>query len=190
MEEKKIELKNPIVWIDLEMTGLTLETNQIIEIAVIVTDASDLDTHYEGPNLIVSCPKETLDNMDEWCTQHHGESGLTQAVLDSKISLEEAEEQVLDFLKNKCNIQPRTAPLAGNSIATDKMFLYKDMRKLYEFLHYRIIDVSTLKQLCSWWHPEEYSKVPAKKECHRARDDIIESIEELKYYKQAILKQA
>ena len=186
MDCEKIELKNPLVWIDLEMTGLALESNQIIEIAVLVTDANDLDTRYEGPNLIINCPDSILDSMDEWCTQHHGESGLTQAVKESTVTLEQAEERVLDFLQNTCNIQPRTAPLAGNSIATDKAFLYKDMKQLYDFLHYRIVDVSTVKQLCNWWYPEEYGNAPVKKECHRALDDIIESIEELKFYQKAI----
>jgi len=188
MEDKKIDLKDPMVWIDLEMTGLTPENNQIIEIAVIVTDANDLETRYEGPNLIINCPQEILDGMDDWCTKHHGESGLTQSVIDSKITLADAEKQVIDFLQNTCNIKPRTAPFAGNSISTDRMFLYKEMKDLFNFLHYRIIDVSTMKQLCNWWYPEDFSKVPAKKECHRAKDDIIESIEELKYYQQAIMK--
>ncbi|CAI2377309.1 unnamed protein product [Moneuplotes crassus] len=185
---QKIELKHPLVWIDLEMTGLILETNQIIEIAVIVTDADDLDTRYEGPNIVIGCPQEMLDNMDEWCTKTHGESGLTQRVIESKVTLEEAEEQVLDFLQNTCNIKPRTAPLAGNSISTDKMFLYKDMKKLYDFLHYRILDVSSFKQACAWWYPEDAMNVPPKKETHRALDDIVESIEEMKFYKSSMLK--
>ena len=155
MESKSdINLKNPIVWIDLELTGLTVETNHIIEIAVIVTDANDLDTLYEGPSIIINCSKDILDNMDEWCTKTHRESGLTQAVLDSTVTLEQAENEVLEFLQNKCNIKPFTAPIGGNSIAIDKMFLYKDMRRLYDFLHYRIVDVSWIKQICNWWYPD------------------------------------
>lgn len=187
-QEPEIKLKNPIVWVDLELTGLDLETNHIIEIAVIVTDADDLNTRYEGPNIIINCAKEILDNMDEWCTKTHGDSGLTQAVLNSTVTLEQAEAEVLDFLQNKCNIKPKTAPIAGNSIAVDKMFLYKDMRNLYEFLHYRIIDVSCFKQICNWWYPEEFKKAPLKKGGHRALDDIIESIEELQYYQKSIFK--
>ena len=113
---------------------------------------------------------------------------MTQKVIDSKITLEQAENEVLNFLQNKCNIKPKTAPLAGNSISTDKMFLYKDMRKLYEFIHYRILDVSSFKQVCQWYYPEEAKNVPKKKETHRALDDIIESIEEFQFYKSNIMK--
>ena len=176
----------PIVWIDLEMTGLNIKTDQIIEIAVIVTDGQ-LKQRKEGPSIIVNCSDELLNNMDAWCTQHHGDSGLTAKVKLSKISLDEAEKTVLDFLMNDCRIKAGEAVLAGNSVYNDKMFLMKDMRNLNSFLHYRIIDVSSIKCLCQRWYPEVFANAPKKKDTHRALDDIKESIEELEYYKNKIM---
>jgi len=176
----------PIVWIDLEMTGLNIKKDQIMEIAVIVTDGK-LENRKEGPNLIVYCEEELLNSMDEWCTTHHGESGLTDNCRKSKISLKDAEDQVLNFLEKDCNIKKGVAVLAGNSVYNDKLFLMKDMPRLNDFLHYRIIDVSSLKCICQRWYPEIYAKSPLKKECHRALDDIKESIEELEYYRKSMM---
>ena len=119
--------------------------------------------------------------MDEWCTKTHGESGLTEKVKSSNISLEQAEDQVLTFLQNECGLKSFTCPLAGNSVGQDRKFIEKDMPKLGKFLHYRTVDVSTVKELVRRWYPE--IAAPKKKLCHRALDDILESIEELKFYK-------
>ena len=176
----------PIVWIDLELTGLDINKDMILEIAVIVTDGQ-LQNRKEGPCLIINCSNDILDNMNEWCTTHHKESGLTSKVKESKISLKEAETMVLNFLKNDCNIKEGIAIIAGNSIHMDKIFLMKDMPNLNNYLHYRIIDVSSLKSLCQMWYPEIYKKVPRKKGSHRALDDIKESIEELEFYRKNIM---
>ncbi|CDW81752.1 oligoribonuclease [Stylonychia lemnae] len=187
MEEQQssyqaVELIDPLIWIDCEMTGLNLTKNQIIEIAVIVTDGS-LDTMIEGPCLVVRCPESDLSTMDEWCTQHHTESGLVQQVRDSKITLQDAEQQILDFLQNTCNLKGFNAQLAGNSVGEDKRFLSKDMPRLHDFLHYRVVDVSTIYEcMRRWLTPED---VPENKKItkHRALDDIKESIAQLKHYK-------
>ena len=165
------------------MTGLNLKKDQVIEIAVCVSDGS-LKKVIKGPNIIVHCSTKLLDSMDEWCTTHHGDSGLTQSVKDSKVTLAQAEAEVLKFLKEKCGLTRFTCPIAGNSVGEDKNFIRKDMPKLYDFLHYRVVDVSTVKELAKRWMPN--LKAPKKKECHRAMDDILESIEELKFYKQTI----
>ncbi|KRX08470.1 Ribonuclease H-like domain [Pseudocohnilembus persalinus] len=183
---KSQKINNPIVWVDLEMTGLDHNTNQIMEIAVLVTDGN-LEQTIEGPEIIVKAEKQVLEKMDAWCTKTHGESGLTQKCLESKISIEQAEKQVLDFLKN-LNINKFEAQLGGNSVHMDRRFINKYMPQLDDFLHYRIIDVSTIKELARRWYPEEMEKKPVKKLCHRALDDIIESIEELKFYKKNIFK--
>ncbi|XP_071171576.1 probable oligoribonuclease isoform X1 [Mytilus edulis] len=173
------------VWVDLEMTGLDIEKEHIIEMACLVTD-TELNVIAEGPNLVINQPDEVLDNMGEWCKQHHGESGLTDAVRKSDISLEKAEQNMLNFIKE--HTTESTALLAGNSIHADRMFLNKYMPKFLNHLHYRILDVSTVKELCRHWYPEEYQKAPKKKIAHRALDDIKESMQELKFYKGAIFK--
>ncbi|CAJ1064468.1 small fragment nuclease%2C partial [Xyrichtys novacula] len=134
-----------MVWVDLEMTGLDIEKDQIIEMACIITD-SDLNILAEGPNLIIKQPDKLLDEMSEWCQEHHGKSGLTQAVRDSKISLEQAEYEFLSFIRQ--HTPPGQCPLAGNSVHADKRFLDKYMPQFMYHLHYRIIDVSTIKELC------------------------------------------
>ncbi|XP_012669755.1 small fragment nuclease [Clupea harengus] len=174
-----------IVWVDLEMTGLDIEKDEIIEMACIITD-SELNILAEGPNLIINQPDELLDGMSEWCQTHHGSSGLTQAVRDSKISLQDAEKEFLSFIKKYT--PPHQCPLAGNSVHADKKFLDKYMPQFMSQLHYRIIDVSTVKELCRRWYPAEYKKAPSKKGSHRALDDIRESISELKFYRKAIFK--
>ncbi|XP_067665282.1 oligoribonuclease, mitochondrial-like [Haliotis asinina] len=175
--------ENRIVWIDLEMTGLNVETDQILEIACLVTD-EQLNIVAEGPNLVINQPESALDAMDNWCTEHHEKSGLTEAVQKSIITLPKAEQEVVQFVK--MHTQPGMCPLGGNSVHCDKMFLNKYMPQLVNHLHYRIIDVSTVKELCRRWCPEKYEAAPEKKVSHRALDDIKESIEELKYYRDSI----
>lgn len=174
-----------IVWADLEMTGLEPDTDRIIEFAVLVTDG-DLNVVAEGPNLVIHQSDEVLSGMGEWCVKHHGESGLTDRVRASAISEQEAETQILAFLREHCN--ERSAPLAGNSIHQDRRFIARYMKALDAFLHYRMIDVSTVKELAQRWYPEPYAKRPSKKGSHRAMDDILESLEELRYYRAAVFK--
>ncbi|XP_008278280.1 small fragment nuclease [Stegastes partitus] len=174
-----------MVWVDLEMTGLDIEKDQIIEMACIITD-SDLNILAEGPNLIIKQPDELLEGMSEWCKEHHGKSGLTQAVRDSKITLEQAEYEFLSFIRQ--HTPPGQCPLAGNSVHADKRFLDKYMPQFMYHLHYRIIDVSTIKELTRRWFPEEFKMVPHKKASHRALDDIQESIKELQFYRANVFK--
>ncbi|XP_041979845.1 oligoribonuclease, mitochondrial isoform X2 [Aricia agestis] len=169
-----------IVWVDLEMTGLDINKDHIMEIACLVTDA-DLNIVAEGPNVVIHQPREVLDQMGDWCKAHHGESGLTKDSLNSRISVEEAEKQILKFVST--HVPENRCPLAGNSVYMDRLFLYKYMPKFNSYLHYRIIDVSTVKELARRWCPKEYSNIPQKKFAHRGLSDIKESIEELKYYK-------
>ena len=172
-----------MVWIDLEMTGLDLESESIIEIATIITDR-DLNIIATGPNLAIKVEQELLDNMDEWNTTHHNSSGLVDRIHREGVSLQEAVLQTCKFLEE--NIEPGTAPLCGNSIHNDRAFLAKEMPEVLELLHYRIVDVSTIKELVKRWYPDlpRYKK----KEAHRALDDIIESVEELRHYRKFIFK--
>ncbi|MEM9069365.1 MAG: oligoribonuclease [Myxococcota bacterium] len=176
----------PLVWMDLEMTGLDPARDRIIEIAALITN-SDLEIIAEGPNLIVHQPDEILDAMDEWNTKHHGASGLTERVRASTLDEESAAEAVLQFLQQHC--EPSAAPLAGNSVHQDRRFLRKYMPAVDDYLHYRIIDVSTLKELGSRWYPEAYAKRPQKNATHRALDDIRESIAELRFYRKAFFRE-
>ena len=168
-----------LVWIDLEMTGLDVNVESIIEIATIITD-SDLNIIATGPNLAIKVSDKLLDNMDEWNTTHHNASGLVERIKSEGVSLEEASKQTCEFLEKY--IESGTSPLCGNSIHNDRVFLAKEMPDVLDLLHYRIIDVSTIKELTKRWNPE----IPKfeKKESHRALDDIIESIEELRYYRE------
>ncbi|XP_039445655.1 oligoribonuclease isoform X1 [Culex pipiens pallens] len=170
-----------LVWIDLEMTGLNVETDRIIEIACIVTN-KNLDVLERGPDIVIHEPAQIMEAMNEWCKVNHAKTGLTQAVADSKVTLAEAEQQVLDFVKRHC--PEKACPLAGNSIYMDRMFLNRYMPRLNDYLHYRIVDVSTIKEVCKRWNGSIFSHAPPKKLAHRALEDIEESIKELKYYKQ------
>ncbi|KAM8897374.1 oligoribonuclease, mitochondrial-like isoform 2-T2 [Spinachia spinachia] len=174
-----------MVWVDLEMTGLDIEKDQIIEMACIVTD-SDLNILAEGPNLIINQPNKLLEGMSYWCKEQHGKSGLTQAVQDSNITLEQAQNEFLSFIRQ--HTPPGQCPLAGNSVHADKRFLDKYMPQFMCHLHYRIVDVSTIKELCRRWFSDEFKMVPHKKAAHRALDDIHESIKELQYYRANVFK--
>jgi len=172
-----------LIWIDLEMTGLDPDKEKIIEIATIVTD-KDLNILAEGPMMAVSQPKSLLDSMDEWCTTHHGDSGLTQRVLETDVTDAKAEQATIDFLKDW--IEPGKSPMCGNSIGQDRRFLVRYMPKLSDYFHYRNIDVSSLKELAVRWKPEILGGF-TKQNKHLALDDIRESIEELAYYREHFL---
>lgn len=179
-----MDKKSNLIWIDLEMTGLEPETDQILEIATVVTD-KNLEILAEGPTLVIHQPNEVLESMNEWCIEHHGNSGLTQRVQNSTTSLLEAQAATFAFMEQW--VEPGVSPLCGNSIWQDRRFLIKYMPKVDGFCHYRNIDVSTLKELAARWQPELLKGIQ-KKGSHRALDDIIESIEELKYYRQHFMK--
>ncbi|RBW47318.1 oligoribonuclease [Psychromonas sp. B3M02] len=170
--------KDNLVWIDLEMTGLNPDTDKIIEIATIVTD-SDLNILAEGPQFVIHQSDAALDAMDEWCTEHHGNSGLTARVKASDISCEQAEQATLDFLKEW--VPAGAAPLCGNSIGQDRRFMVRHMPTLEAFFHYRSIDVSTIKELGRRWAPEMVA-AHKKTGTHLALQDIKESISELQHY--------
>ncbi len=173
-----------LIWIDLEMTGLDPDSDLIIEIATIVTD-KNLNILAQGPVLAVHQSDAALAAMDDWNQQHHGQSGLIKRVKASTIDDAEAEQQTLEFIKQW--MPENTSPLCGNSIGQDRRFLYRYMPKLEAYFHYRNIDVSTLKELAARWAP--HVKEGFKKESsHQALDDIIESIEELRYYREHFIK--
>lgn len=170
---------NRLIWIDLEMTGLKPQSDVIIEIATIVTDA-DLRMLGEGPVLAIHQPDSILNNMDEWNTRQHGQSGLVQRVRDSKVTVAEAEAQTIKFLQR--HLQKGDSPMCGNSICQDRRFLANYMPDLEAFFHYRNLDVSTLKELARRWKPSALEGMK-KKASHLAMDDIKDSIEELRYYR-------
>ncbi|MGY1841744.1 MULTISPECIES: oligoribonuclease [unclassified Modestobacter] len=173
-----------LVWIDCEMTGLDLARDKLIEVAVVVTD-SQLNVLDPGLDVIIHADDAALDGMLEVVTEMHAKSGLTEAVRASTVSLAEAEEQVLAYVKRFVP-ERRTAPLCGNSIGTDRGFLARDMPTLDDHLHYRMIDVSSIKELARRWFPRVYFAQPQKGLAHRALADIIESIRELAFYRQTL----
>jgi oligoribonuclease len=172
-----------LVWIDCEMTGLDLGADALIEVAALVTDF-DLNVLGDGVDVIIRPPDEALAQMDDFVRTMHTGSGLLEE-LASGTTLEEAEKQVLGYVAEHCPTGSRP-PLAGNSVATDRAFLSRDMRDLEAFLHYRIIDVSSIKELARRWFPRAYYAAPVKSGNHRALADIQESIEELRYYRAAV----
>ncbi|APT93627.1 oligoribonuclease [Corynebacterium phocae] len=173
-----------IVWIDLEMTGLNPDEHAIVEVAAIITDGN-LGIIGEGIDLVVHATEEELSRMDSFVTQMHDSSGLTEAIRASTVSLAEAEDAVLALIAQHCSPE-HPAPLAGNSIATDRSFIRAHMPRLNAALHYRMIDVSTVKELSRRWFPKAYYHQPEKGMSHRALADIIESIRELDYYRRAV----
>ena len=173
-----------LIWMDLEMTGLDPENDRIIEMATIVTD-SELNVLAEGPVLAISVPEEKLAAMDEWNQTHHAASGLLERVRKSRVSTAEAEAQTLAFVAQFA--EKDTAPLCGNTIWQDRRFLARYMKTLEDYLHYRIIDVSSLKELARRWRPELLGRIN-KQNSHTALADIRESIEELRYYRAHFLK--
>jgi len=170
-----------LVWIDCEMTGLDIGSDALIEIAALVTD-SELNVLGEGVDVVIHADDEKLDGMIKLVRDMHKKSGLTEAVRASSVTLAEAEKLVLDYVREHVP-DPRSAPLAGNTIATDRMFLARDMPELNEHLHYRMVDVSSIKELCRRWYPRIFFAKPEKGLAHRALADIEESIRELRYYR-------
>jgi oligoribonuclease len=173
-----------LIWIDLEMTGLNPDTDLIIEIATVITD-KDLNILAQGPVIAVHQSDEALAAMDDWNQKHHGQSGLIERVKASLINDVEAERLTIDFLKDW--VPANTSPICGNSIGQDRRFLYRYMPQLEAYFHYRNIDVSTLKELAARWAPAVKDGFN-KESTHQALDDILESIEELQYYREHFIK--
>ena len=169
-----------LAWIDLEMTGLEVSRHVIVEIATLVTD-DDLEVVAEGPDLVVHQAPALLAEMDDQVRRMHTRSGLLPAVEASPITLGEAGERTLAFLRE--HVEEGSAPLCGNSIGTDRRFLDAQLPAIDRYLHYRSVDVSTIKELTRRWYPDLFAQVPPKRETHRALDDIKESIEELRWYR-------
>jgi oligoribonuclease len=173
-----------LVWVDCEMTGLDLGRDALLEVAALVTDP-DLTVLGDGVDVVIHATESQLASMVELVREMHDTSGLTDEVRDSAVTMAEAEDQIMEYV---CGLvkDPRTAPLCGNSIATDRGFLARDMPRLESFLHYRMIDVSSIKELCRRWYPRAYFGQPAKGLAHRALADIRESIRELDYYRRTV----
>jgi len=180
------KVKDAMVWVDLEMSGLNINKETILEMACIVTD-TNLKPLHPGIDVVINQPNEILENMDDWNKTHHGSSGLIEQVRNSKVSLQQAETMMLDYVQQY--VEPRKAILAGNSVHIDKMFLLKYMPLFIDHLHYRIVDVSSFKEMCRRWNPDIFAKLPNKKNAHRALDDILESIQEMQYYKDKLFIQ-
>ena len=175
-----------LVWMDLEMTGLEPERHVIVEIATIITE-DDLTIVSEGPDLVIHAEEAQLTEMDDFVADMHTRSGLLGLIRGSSISLEDATKQTLDFIKQHIK-KPRVVPLCGNSIGTDRRFLAAYMPEIENYLHYRSVDVSTIKELARRWNLEVLKGVPQKQPSHRALDDIRESIAELKHYQEHLFK--
>jgi oligoribonuclease len=175
---------NYLIWLDCEMTGLDPEKNVLLEIATIVTD-NNLRVIAKGPCLTITQDKSALAKMDSWCWKTHTGSGLLDRMSKEGVNVKLAEKKTLAFLRRHCFA--KTSPLCGNTIGQDRRFLVKYMPKLHDFFHYQSIDVSTVKQLARRWYTKK-GEPPKKKECHRALEDIMESIAELAYYRKKIFK--
>ena len=173
-----------LVWMDLEMTGLDPARHTIVEIATLLTD-DELEVIAEGPDLVVHATEAQLAEMDDFVTNMHTRSGLLERITTSSMTLEEAGEQTLAFLREHIS-EARTVPLCGNSIGTDRRFLATQLPEIETFLHYRSVDVSTLKELARRWHPEAFAAAPKKAAGHRALDDIRESLDELRHYRRTL----
>ncbi len=179
-----LQNKNNLIWIDLEMTGLDPDHDRIIEIATVITD-SDLNILAEGPIIAIHQSDEVLAGMDEWNTKQHGKSGLTHRVKESKFTEAEASLQTLNFIKKY--VPKNTSPICGNSICQDRRFLYRHMKELEDYFHYRNLDVSTIKVLTQHWSPD-IVKMIKKSSSHLAMDDIKDSINELIHYRKHVFK--
>jgi oligoribonuclease len=182
-------MSDRLVWIDLEMTGLDTGRHTIVEIAVLVTNSELELIDDDGIDLIVHAGPAALAEMDEYVRKMHTKSGLLPAMEASKLTLAEAGDRVLEYLADHLP-GPNTAPLCGNSIGVDRRFLDRYLTEVDQYLHYRSIDVSSIKELCRRWYPDAYKKRPDKAETHRALDDIRESIEELRWYRANVFKPA
>ncbi|CAJ93788.1 oligoribonuclease [Cupriavidus necator] len=176
---KSVKSENNLIWLDMEMTGLQPDTDRIIEIAIVVTD-SELNILAEGPVLVIHQSDAVLDGMDNWNKGTHGRSGLIDKVKASTLTEEQAEAELLAFLKRW--VPASKSPMCGNSICQDRRFMARYMPKLEAFFHYRNLDVSTLKELCKRWEPAIH-KGFIKRQLHTALADILESVEELRYYR-------
>lgn len=177
--------QSDIVWMDLEMTGLEVEKDKILEVSCIVTD-KQLKIKSKELCFAINYPADVYQNMNEWCIKHHNESGLIDRCKESNVKPDQAEGIILSFLKE--NIPERQCPLAGNTIYMDRMFIRKYFPSVDEYLHYRIIDVSTIKELAKRWNPDVLDAAPKKTFAHRSLEDIRESISELQYYKEHLFK--
>ena len=176
-------MSDRLVWIDCEMTGLDLGSDLLIEVAALVTD-SELNVLGDGVDVVIAATADELARMPDVVRDMHAASGLTSEVLQATVTLEQAEQQVLAYLKE--HVEPNKAPLCGNSIATDRGFLARDMKELDAFLHYRMVDVSSVKELARRWYPRAYFNSPKKAGGHRALADIHESVKELRYYRSTV----
>ncbi|MGH9072742.1 MAG: oligoribonuclease, partial [Acidimicrobiales bacterium] len=176
-----------LVWMDLEMTGLDPARHVIVEMATIITD-DDLALVAEGPDLVIATPAVALDQMDDYVRDMHSRSGLLTEIAASTISLEAAGAATLDFIRTHVP-KPRTVPLAGNSIGTDRRFLTAYLPDIENYLHYRSVDVSTIKELAGRWYPDALQGAPTKAGGHRAMDDIRESVAELAYYRKTVFRE-
>lgn len=174
-----------LVWMDMEMSGLDPKTCVVLEIATLVTD-KDLNLVAQGPVLAVHQPDSVLSSMDDWNKEHHTRSGLVERVRSSKVSLAEAERLTLEFVATHCS--EKSSPLCGNTIYQDRRFLIEYMPKLESYLHYRLVDVSTVKELVKRWYGPQF-QAPMKKQSHKALDDILETIEELKFYREKVFRE-
>ncbi|HYV60831.1 MAG TPA: oligoribonuclease [Acidimicrobiia bacterium] len=186
MAEAPASAGDRLVWIDLEMTGLDVERHRIVELAVLVTDAG-LEVLADGLDLVVHQPPEVLAEMDDFVRKMHTKSGLLAEIERSSLTLEAAGKQAVDYITHFVP-ERGTAPMCGNSIGVDRRFLDRYLPDLDRYLHYRSIDVSSLKELCRRWYPGAYKKRPGKTESHRALDDIRESVAELRYYRDTIMR--
>jgi oligoribonuclease len=177
------DVNDRMVWIDCEMTGLDLGSDLLLEVAALVTDA-DLNVLGDGVDVVIGATAEELSRMPEVVREMHAVSGLTEEVLRSTVTLAEAEQRVLAYVRE--HVEPGKAPLCGNSIATDRAFLARDMKELDAHLHYRMVDVSSIKELARRWYPRAYFQAPKKDGGHRALGDIRDSVRELVYYRSTV----
>jgi len=187
MSWTKEPIDERLIWVDCEMTGLDLNKEMIMEIGCVITD-KDLNEVASQPSLIIHVPDDKLQGMVEWCQKHHGESGLTESCRQSKLTSQEVDETLFDFVQKYTT--SKECPMAGNSIYMDRLFISKQFPKFHSHFHYRNVDVSSVKELVRRWYPGQYAQLPKKKWSHRVLDDIKDSIQELKYYRSSVFVQS